>query len=183
MKWILGFIGFIVINTASAQSGNGYRFGNVEGGAMFTLGTDFNYQDATISGRIGFFDKFNLWGVGAEFGMRPFRKNIEIKESENLFIQYREIRTVIGLYAEKQILPIELRNGMKMGFLVGSSFGGQHANFAGISDGEWNLWIAPYAGFIVNFKEDLFVNFGYKYENVQNDLLPHKLFISLAGIL
>ena len=166
----------------NAQMGNGYRFGNVDAGGHLALSTDFNHQDATVLGRLGFYDKFNLWGIGAEFGMRPFRKNIEIQESQNLFIQYREIRTVMGVYAEKRILPFELRSGQQLGFLFGSSVGGQFANYAGIESGDWEFWIAPYAGFTFNFIDNFFADFGYRYDNVKSELVPHKLFISIVGI-
>lgn len=182
MKSIATLIFLFFSLAVFSQMGNGYRFGNVDAGGQVALSADFNHQDVTVLGRVGFYDKFNLWGIGGEFGMRPFRKNVELKEGENLFIQYREIRTVTGIYVEKRILPFEFRNNQQFGFVFGTSVGGQFANFAGIRSGEWEFWVAPYAGFSFNFKENFFTDFGYRYDNVKGDATPHKLFITITGI-
>lgn len=166
-------------NNTFAQLDSGYDFSRIDPSFLLSVGMDFNHQDLTIPIKLGFIDKQNLWSVGGEYGIRPFRKKVEIEAGNNLAIQYREIRHLLGVYAEKSFLPFELKNNNRFGFTMGTSFGGQLADYRGAFGDRTSLWVSPYAGFMITHSNHTGTSFGYRYDNVDSDLSRHKIFINL----
>jgi hypothetical protein len=163
-----------------AQTGNGYNFGRIDAGFQFSGGFDFNHQDISVILKPGFIDKENLWSAGAEFGFRPNRKIVEQRAGDNLLIQYRERRYLLGGFAEKNFLPFEGRK-MKSGFQAGVSGGMQTTNFSGISGSNNGWWIAPYGGFVMQHGKNILTSVGYRYDRNISELTPHKVYLYITA--
>lgn len=179
LQTLLLVLAIFLSQSLSAQLENGYNFSKIDPSYLLSVGVDFNHQDATIPIKLGFIDKQNLWSAVGEYGIRPFRKKVEIEAGNNLAIQYREIRHLLGIYVEKAFLPFELKNNNRFGFTMGTSFGGQLADYRGAFGDRTSLWVSPYAGFMITHSNHTGTSFGYRFDNVDSHLSRHKIFINL----
>lgn len=111
MPSIWGMILFVILlifhspKVFSQKANNGYSFGEVDLTGAFGSETSFNTTDWLLNFHVGVGDKKNLWSGRIFLDFRPYEKVIW-KKTEGTAHQYRSKRFLLGLTADKLILPI-----------------------------------------------------------------------------
>lgn len=131
----------------------------------FALNNDFNTDDWYTGVSGGIEDKGYQWGVRLGFEFRPFRKKIQIAESNNYVKQYLERKYFIHLDLDKRFghfgigkAHLQFYAGVRSGFLMG--------NYSGTRNDAENHWVAsPFAGVCLNSNDAIYLKLGYQYFN------------------
>ena len=127
----------------------------------FSLNNDFNADDWYTGFSGGVEDIGYQWGARLGFQFRPFRKKIQIIESDNLIRQYLERKYLIFLDLDKRFAHFGIKNA-HIQFYAGARGGFLMGNYSGTRNDAENHWVAaPFAGVCVNIEDNVFVKVGY----------------------
>jgi hypothetical protein len=142
------------------ESGDFYNQGVMLSPA-FALNNDFNTDDWYTGFSGGVEDIGYQWGARLGFQFRPFRKKIQVIESDNFIRQYQERKYLIFLDLDKRFAHFGIKNahiqfyaGVRGGFLMG--------NYSGTRNDAENHWVAaPFGGICANIDDNVFFKLGY----------------------
>lgn len=111
----------------------------------------FNMDDFLISLQAGLSDTGFDYYIGAEFGTRPGRKQILVEDEDvnNLYYQYHENISFIGLNLDKKFYFLGISEKNKLGVYAGMRAGFMWGNYRGLSNYGKNRWyLSPDLGAI-----------------------------------
>ena len=154
----------------------------VFGGITISWDNMFNFSDIYTGGKLGILEaRYHItFGVGVN--TRWLYKRIWIQESEHVYYQYREKRTIAYTYIEKQI---PLANGnLNHGFFVGYKYGLSKGTFKATTTKPKTLYLnIPELGY---YRKNNFVGYSLSYQYINFQTLkcsPHLVSFSLQLII
>lgn len=103
--FLLMLLLFCTPHLEAQKANNGYDIGEVNLTGAFGSETSFNTTDWLINFHVGVGDKKNLWSGRVFLDFRPYEK-VVWKKTEGTTHQYRSKRFLLGVTADKLILPI-----------------------------------------------------------------------------
>lgn len=129
----------------------------------FSLNNEFNTDDWYTGLSGGVEDIGYQWGARLGFQFRPFRKKIQVIESDNFIRQYQERKYLIFLDLDKRFAHFGIKNA-HIQFYAGARGGLLMGNYSGTKNDADNHWVAaPFAGLCANIDENVFFKLGYMY--------------------
>jgi hypothetical protein len=122
---------------------------------------DINLQDWYLGFTGGIEDMNNEWGVRLGFNFRPFRKYVQIQESDFIIRQYREKKYYLYLDIDKRFIhfpigsaDVQFFAGIRPGYLFG--------DYSGTRNDATPYWLlAPMGGVSAKFGESFYLKAAY----------------------
>lgn len=122
----------------------------------------------------------NLIGYGS-FDFRPYRKKIQENQYANFYHQYAERRFFTGLGVEY----LHRLNDRNRGVFVNLNGNYTWGNYGGtFRKPHKGFNVVPRAGFFMSFfQRTTFLKLGYEYLDTKSNVLEHRLFFSVVGVI
>lgn len=147
----------------------------------FSVRQSANLEDYILGLSIGASTPARNLILFSSFDFRPYRKKIQEKQSGNLYYQYAEQRFFLGLGAE-YLYRLNNKNRGVFANLNGNYTWGNYGGTSAKPQKGYHL--VPRAGFFMSFfKRTTFVKLGYEYLNTKSEVLEHRLFFSVVGVI
>lgn len=147
----------------------------------FSLRQSANLDDYLLGFTIGASTPLRNLIVYGSFDFRPYRKKIQEKQSGNFYHQYAEQRFFTGVGLEY----LHRLNDKNRGVFLNLNGNYTWGNYGGTySDPQKGFLITPRVGFFMSFFErTTFLKLGYEYLDSQSEVLEHRLFFSVVGVI
>ncbi|MFT6866635.1 MAG: hypothetical protein ACJA08_001470 [Cyclobacteriaceae bacterium] len=117
----------------------------------------------------------------ASFDFRPYGKKIQEKQSGNFYHQYAEKRFFTGIGVEY----LHRLNNKNKGVFANANVNYTWGSYGGtLAKPQQGFNVVPRIGLFMSFFErTTFLKLGYEYLDTKSDVLEHRLFFSVVGVI
>ncbi len=147
----------------------------------FSVRQSFNSEDYILGFTVGVSTPQRNLITYASFDFRPYGKKIQEKQAGNFYHQYAEKRSFTGIGAEYLHRLNDKNRGVFVNANLDYTWGRYGGTFAKPQKG---FLVVPRAGFFMSFFErTTFLKLGYEYLDTNSEVLEHRVFFSVVGVI